>query len=458
MDIDTLYFKLPVALQNLFVSFYGYRLQKRRYGKHYYSFKNQIEKHLDLTAAQLESYQIQKLKETITIAANKIPYYKDLFNQHSVKPEDFQSIEELKKIPILDKEILRQYPERFINSSYPVKSLFTVNTSGTTGKPVKIYCNSNIRQKNYAFFDRFLNQVGIDHKGKRATFGGRLVVSPNKKRPPFWRYSIFQKNLLMSTYHLTDRNIPLYIEKLRKFKPDYIDTYPTSLFLIAKYAHENDISLKGITKAITSSAETLLPQQRKIIEEVFDVNIYDQYGSSEMCVFIAQCKAGRYHIHPDYGIVEFINKDGEPAQPGEEAEMVCTGFINDIMPLIRYKIGDIGLYTLDTCICGSSFPLLAELAGRMDDYIVTPDGKKVSRIGRVFYNFPVKEVQYIQREKSTLEVHIIKDENYTEKHEKEAKTELRKRLGTEIALIFNYVDNIERSSNGKLKTVISYVK
>jgi phenylacetate-CoA ligase len=455
MNLNNLYFLLPAFIQNILISLYGFKIKLTRHAGNYANYKDEFKENLKLNKDELEKYQLRMLRKSIENAVNNVPYYSDLFNVNNIKADDIKSVKDLCKIPILDKAPLKSNPEKFINKTFNKNSLFTVSTSGTTGTPLSIYCNSDVRQKNYAFFDRFLDQVGIKHNGKRATFGGRVVCKSTQKKPPFGRYSFFQKNLLMSTYHLSENNIPSYINKLRDFKPDYIDAYPSALYVLSKYAFDNNISLKGVTNAITTSAEALTSEHRRIIEDVFDVPIYDQYGSSEMCVFIAQCNHGKYHLHSDYSYVEFIKENGEVAKAGEEAELICTGFINPVMPLIRYRIGDLAVYSDEKCECGSNFPVIQELLGRKDDFIVTPDGRKISRLGRVFYDFPVKEVQYIQRKLNALEIYIIKDENYTNDHEKKAILELQKRLGTEIALEFIYVSSIERSLHGKFKTIIS---
>ena len=216
--------------------------------------------------------------------------------------------------------------------------------------------------------------------------------------------------------------------------------------------------MKNVTKGITTSAETLYSWQRKIIEKAFGVPVIDQYGSAEMCNFVAQCHLGRYHIHSDYALIEFLREDGTPADPGEEAEIVCTGFINPVMPLIRYRIGDYGILSDIPCKCGSPFPVMEKILGRMDDIIITPDGRKVGRLSPVLKGFPIKESQYIQKKIDELEVLIVKDKHYDKNTESEVVKELEKRLGTSLKIRVKYVSCIQREKGGKLRTVISYIK
>jgi phenylacetate-CoA ligase len=458
MNLDNYYFLAPVWLQNLLISLYGLKLKQIRYGKNYSPVFKQIKTHLKFSQDDLLAYQIQQLRKILISSSQYVPYYRQIFNDQGITAQDIQTLADLKKIPILNKDTLRKNWQQFIDQRFKKKYLVTVHTSGTTGSPLTIFCTPEIRQRNYAFFDRFLEDVGIPYKGRRATMGGRVIMHPDYMKPPFWRYSCFQKNLLLSIFHLTDTSIPTYVEKLKRFKPDYLDAYPTSLYVLSKFALDHHIDLSEMAKGITTSAEKLQPEHRKIIESVFKLSIYDQYGSAEMCIFVAQCKKGKYHIHSDYGIIEFLTEEGQPAKPGETAELICTGLINPVMPMIRYRIGDWGVLSSSGCDCGSSFPVMDEIIGRSDDFIITPDGRKVSRMGRVFYDYPVQQVQYIQRSVDSLDVYIVKGNGFSQASEEKAYAELRKRLGAEIAIQLHFVDHIVREPNGKFKSVISHIK
>lgn len=455
---ETLLLKLPPLLQNIILSFYGRQLVRRRYGGDYEEYLKEACFRLDFNGQQMKEYADKRLMKIVTDAASYVPYYRKLFHENNINPKDIKTVDDLERIPLLVKKEIRENIDQFIDERFDKKKLLCIHTTGTTSTPLNIYCDESSRQRNYAYYERFLMQNGLRSRSERATLGGRIILKPDQEKPPFWRYSYFQKNLLFSSYHLKDQNIPSYIEKLISFKPDYIDSYPSSLFTIANYAKKNNIDLRGITKGITTSAETLFPEQRDVIEGVFGVSVADQYGAAEMCVFVGQCRHGSYHIHSDYSIVEFLRQDGSKANLGEEAEIFCTGFINPIMPLIRYRIGDRGVLGGDYCTCGSVFPVMEKLLGRIDDVILTPDGRKIGRLSPVLKGFPIKEAQYVQKNINLVTVFIIKDMGYEEKTEKDIVLELRKRLGNEINITIQYVNEISRSSGGKLKNIISEIQ
>ncbi|OGR06963.1 MAG: hypothetical protein A2511_17250 [Deltaproteobacteria bacterium RIFOXYD12_FULL_50_9] len=452
---ETLYSKIPVWAQNTLISLYGLKLNMTRYSGNYPVYYRDVMGQLKFDRAQLDSFIQENLKKIIHEAAHNVPYYREMFKSARINADLICSPQDLKRVPLLNKSKLRENPALFFNERYKKSKYHIIHTTGTTSTPLNVFCNADIRQLNFAYFDRFLASVGINHHGRRATLWGRLVVPSSQTKAPFWRYSVFSKNLLMSSYHLSKTNLPSYIAKLREFHPDYIDAYPSSIYAIAQYANENNISLHDITKGITTSAETLFPEQREAIEKAFGIPVYDQYGCAEMSVFVGQCKAGRYHIHEDYGIVEVLREDGSPAQPGEEGEIVCTGFINPIMPLIRYRIGDMAVLSDMACPCGSPFQVIDKIVGRMDDVIITPDGRRIGRLSPVMKGLPVKEVQYVQHVYNQIEVLIVRDDSFTIETEQAILAELQKRIGIEMQITIRYVDSIVRGPRGKFRNIIS---
>src|SRR5262249_21305312 len=157
-------------------------------------------------------------------------------------------------------------------------------------------------------------------------------------------------------------------------------------------------------KAIITSAETLTAAQRELIEGVFGTRCFDQYGCTEQSLFVSQCEHGTYHTHPEYGIVEIL-RDGAPARVGESGEVVCTSFTNDAFPLLRYRLGDLAAFGDEDCRCGRAFPVLERIIGRLDDVLVTPDGRQIGRLDPVFKGRrTIREAQVVQETESEVTV------------------------------------------------------
>jgi phenylacetate-CoA ligase len=455
---ESLLYALPVSLQNVALSLYGITLLRNRHGGHYKRYYQEALARIQFDRDKLDEYETEIFRSMLKHAVKCVPYYRELHRQSRFPIEEVKSVADVRCLPLLEKNDLRVNPEQFVDERRNLKDLTLISTTGTTGTPLRIYCDANVRQRNYAFHDRFLTMSSIDKQGLRATIGGRIIVPSAERRPPFWRYSYFQNNVLFSSYHLNEGTIRQYIEKLRALRPEQIDTYPSSIYSIASYAKEHGISLRGIAKAIVTSGETLFDDQKALVEEQFGVTVFDQYGSAEMSVFVTSCAQGAYHAHSDYGILEILNSQHEPAKAGEEGEIVCTGFINDVMPLIRYRIGDRAVATDRKCSCGSPLPTVGRVLGRDDDVIRTPRGDRVGRLSPVLKGFPVKEAQYVQERLDEVKVVVVRDTSYGPSDEARLVVELRKRLGIEIGIKFEYVERIERGKGGKLKSIVSRLK
>jgi len=350
---DKIYRKAPVFFQNVMVSAYGFHLYHLRYGGRCRQYAGRLMETQWHDAEALKALALRSMRDLLIFAGSKVPYYRALFKKIHFQPDRFRDFEDLKKIPLLDKETVRRDPLRFVAEG--MGRLSTLSTSGTTGKPMLIYCNRDALRRNYAFFHRVAAWNKIHLGVRRATFGARLLIPRSQIRPPFWRYNIRENNLYFSMYQMNDEHLPAYYERLRAFGPVEIRTYPSCLYVFAKFLEDN--GLTGIRpRVIVTSAETLFDHQRALFEKVFDCPVRDQYGSAELALFISQCEEGTYHVHPEYGHVEIL-RNGEPAPPGVPGEIVCTAWINRVMPLIRYRQGDtVRLSEKTRAGAGVSFP------------------------------------------------------------------------------------------------------
>jgi phenylacetate-CoA ligase len=284
-------------------------------------------------------------------------------------------------------------------------------------------------------------------------FAGRLLMPPNPKRPVYWRWNWAANTVLFSSYHLSPDTMPLYAGALERFQPDLIDTYPSSLVPLARFLdREGRTTIRP--RAIITSSETLLPQDRALIERAFRCRVYDHYGAAEMAAFISQCERGCYHVNPEFGIVEVVVGE-RPALPGETGEMVATSFVNPVMPLIRYVTGDLAVAGQGECGCGRAFPVVDRVIGRADDVVVTPDGRRVGRLDPVFKAIDnVYETRIVQDAADHLRVEVVPTVGFAAAERERLVAELRARVGPSMGIEVVEVVAIPRTARGKLQTVV----
>jgi len=455
---DTFYNLSPIFLQNMLISAYGLKLKHTRYGGIFNASYQAAKQSYTFAPGEIAELQNASLLNIVNAATQCTPYYIETIR---AKSSELSSIttETLKDyFPVLDKDSVKNNPSAFYNFTVDKKQLKFINTSGTTGTPLNIAVTNTDIQKNYAFYARLLDIAGGSREQRSITFAGRMFIPPKQLKPPFWRYNIFNNDLLMSSYRLSESTISNYLHAMEKWKPAYIDAYPSAIYTIAKYIIDNNIRITEKPTAIITSSETLIDGHRHIIEQAFGCKVFDHYGCAEMAAFITQCAFGNYHINQDYGIVEILDKNGRPANVGEIGEIVCTGFINHTMPLIRYRIGDSAILSDTICKCGCAFPVIERIEGRTDDLITAPDGRKIGRLDPLFKGLSgIKETQIIQTSLDAITLLLVKDTTYTDETAQILIQRLKERIGEGFNIRTEFVDHIERTASGKFRSVISRV-
>lgn len=430
----------------------GYFQKILRRGPLFERLLQELEENEKLSYEQLIALQNQKLRSTICHAYQTVPYYRQLFDELAINPKAIQTSEDLKALPIISKTDLRGKEKQFVSNAIFPK--FKTATSGTTGTPVSLfrdYYSINLehasiwRQKHWGkcMFDELTVSIR-----------GDVVVDPDIIKPPFWKYISSDNMLKMSSYHLSDRLLPYYLEKLRSLNSFIIEGYPSNLYRIARYMQlHQELPIK--VKAVFTSCETLLPRQRQVIEEYFG-QVFDHYGQSERVGHISMCEYGNYHYSIDYSLIEFI-----PIGQNDLHRVVGTTFHNKAMPFIRYDTGDFVRISNPnkSCSCGRIFPVIESIEGRIEDYIITPSGKWIGAMGRVLLNVNnIIEAQIIQEKLDFIRVLIVTTENFTVQDEKVLLNNIQQRIGSEIKIAIEKTDKIQRTKRGKLKITISLLK
>ncbi len=375
------YASLPTPLQHLATAAYGLRLRRLRYGGVYQTARAELAASERWGADRIAELQDRRLRETVQHAFRTTRFWPELGRNLGVDPSGIRGVGDLRRLPLLEKATLAERSDDLRAAGVPRTE--TYYTSGTTGTALAVPIDAASRQRNYAFFARALAWAGVEH-ARSATFAGRPIVASTTAQPGcVWRWNPALRNRLFSSYHISAANAPAYARALVAFAPDFIDSYPSAISMLAALLRELGLPAPR-PRAVITSSETLLDEQRALVSEVFGARCFDQYGCTEQAVYVTQCESGAYHVHPEYGIVEILDANGRPAPPGALGEIVCTSFTNAAFPLLRYRIGDVAAFGGESCGCGRAFPVIEQLGGRLDDLILTPDGRRVGRLDPVF--------------------------------------------------------------------------
>ena len=457
--LESVYNASPAFLQNLFVTGYGLKIYRREYGSEFKCKLAEFEKQQWYSKEELLNYQAEKLQALIKHAYDKVPYYRRIMDERKLTPGDFHAVGDLHKLPVLTRDDVKDNLEALTALGYSHSELVHGHTSGTTGSPLQFYYDREVcliknvtdwRQKSWG---------GVKPGDRIAFFLGRVIVPPERKKPPFWRTNYLLNHMFFSSFHLSKENIDTYVKKLEEWGPVALEGYPSTAYIIAKFLLSKNRTLP--LKAVFTSSETLFPQQREAIEKAFDCRLFDFYGMAERVVFATECDAHRgHHLNDDFGITEIADADGAPVSSGEMGRIVATGLHNYAMPLIRYQTSDVTAIDPEPCSCGRSFPLMSDVTTKAEDIVTTPDGRLVSSSILTHPFKPlhsVAESQIVQEDREHIVVKIIRLPSYTDADTEHLVTELRKRLGEEMQISVEFVESIPRTKAGKFRWVVSKV-
>ena len=459
MKLESVYGALPIPLQNLACTWAGRKRARARFTPYFYDLLDQWSETGMSSTESLREIQQDRLIGLVGRARRVVPHYRAM---ELVEPEPGLDAADgidaiLSMFPVLEKSDYRDAPESFIASDIPRGRLMQGRTSGTTGSALPLWYTAETLAEEYAAVWRLRRWQGVDIDDPHFSFGGQLVVPVQQDRPPFWRRNAWGGQTLFSLYHMTKGNLPAYIEAMHELPAVYVQGYPSSLHLLGRAMLESGRSLPaGKIKAIFPSSESLLAFQREVIEEAFAAPIFDRYGTSEFVVSMTGCALGRLHLDMEFGIVEVeIQEETEDYVRGP---LLVTGLGNAATPFIRYRIGDVGTRSKHACACGRPGDVFLDVDGRVEDYVVTPDGRWVGRLDHVFKDqLDIAEAQILQDDADSIEVRVVPRASFDARSELGLRKEIHSRLGDEIRIDLRCVDEIPREANGKFRAVKSTV-
>lgn len=406
---------------------------------------------------EINNYQLKKLSKIIKHAREYIPYYSKAFHGLEFNEPDLEDA--YSNYPTLTKIDVRNNLDTLSPSKIP--TLITKKTSGgSTGQAVIVLKDRNSTASQRALMYRGYRWAGIDVGDKQIRFWGIPIGVTSKVKYKLIDY--FMNRIRLSAFSFKEEELFKYYRKIIRFDPDYFYGYTSMLYEFGQFVKNKNLDgeLIGL-KAIISTSEVLYAAQKSLLEKVFNCRVYNEYGCGEFGPVAFECEQGNMHINSENIYLEIL-QDGKPVKPGEPGEIVLTELNNYAMPLIRYRMGDIGIISNDKCSCGRGLPILKKITGRALDFIVGSNGGKVHG---EYFNYlmeeiqdkekAIKQFQIVQKVKGEIEFHIVKDVNFSDKTLRYIERQLSHILGDDMRIKYIYNDEIKRLPSGKLRLVVS---
>lgn len=449
---------LPVALQSAIVNHYGRRTYRRRFGPEFERLSVFLEESERYEPDRLRAYQEERLGLIVRHAYETVPYYRDVMDRRRLKPSDVRTLADLHRLPVLTRSEVIANRDR-LRSRTVRRGLRKVMSSGTVGIPVTVWWDRGVDIMNNASTWRVRRWAGVPRDRRAATLFGRPVVPTRQKDPPFWRHNRAWNTLMLSCNHLYPANLALYVQKLREERIETLNAYPSSAYILARFLESRDDYVP--LRAVFLTGEPYLPSERRLIEERFQTKAFDSYGLAERVVYTSECERhDGHHMFSEYGITELIDGDDNPVSPGSLARIVSTSLHNMAMPLIRYDVGDTGITRERPCDCGRGLPMLESVTTRAEDILVLPDGRMVPPVtaGRAFWGIDgLKRGQLVQHRPDEIIARAALDRELSALEESEMRAYFLRRLGPDVRIVIERVDEIPLTATGKYRRVVSTV-
>jgi phenylacetate-CoA ligase len=446
-----LYFKSPLWAQEVFLSMMAQARKWLREGAAFERELADVTRTAALDHDALQALQLARMQAVVSHAIQHVPYYRQIAKDLGLAHDFVQSLADIEKLPFLTKSIVFNQGNNML-SEVAKGPRFSATTSGTTGMPMTAYRDLHAINRENAFVWRCMMWAGLHPGEPRVWIRGDKIVAPTQVKPPFWRYVKADNMLMMSSYHLSDASATGYIDAIERMDPVVIQGYPSAVLLLARYMLSTGRTYKGKRlRSVVTSSETVTTEHRELVQRAFGCKIIDWYGCMERMLAIGNCEHGTYHVMSDYSHVEFL-----PQDDGTH-EVVGTGFDNQLMPFIRYRLGD-SVVLGDPkyrCKCGRAFPVVEQIIGRVEDYVLTPSGRKVFMMSNMLDNLTgVLEGQIRQDEHGAIKVLLVPAPGHGPVKVDEVVKCAQTMLGTDMRVDVQEVQEIPRTRNGKVRVVV----
>jgi phenylacetate-CoA ligase len=454
---DRVYPRLPVWAQNAACGVYGLREARVRFGR---DFRERLDRLTEMdgwSAADIAAYQDEQVRALVKHAYDSVPFYRERMRSAGLTPDDVRGRADLPKLPILTKEDVRANLPRLVSERVDRKRLIHRHTSGTTGKALDFYSSRASIAFQWAVWWRHRRRFGVEPGALSANFTGKLVVPMEQRRPPYWRWNRPMNQALLNMQHVTPDKAPAIAAFLDRHPFVLYTGYPSIVHALAATALELGIELHSRPKLVITGAENVLDFQRRDIAAWTGALLTDQYGFSEGCGNASHCTELRYHEDWEFGVLECVDPQTLP-DGRVRGRLVCTGFACPEFPFLRYEVGDTAVWAPpgERCACGRHSAVIDRIEGRMDDYVVTPEGGRIMRFDYLFKDTPmVRESQVVQDRPGAITLRLVRRPGYGTGEEAYLRGEVARWISPLLDVEFEYVDEIPREASGKFRAVLS---
>ena len=409
--------------------------------------------------------QAERLSRILAHATTRVPFYIDRGKPISPEILARDPLRSLASLPILEKTDLR---ENLADLTCEMgRGTFRDSSGGSTGEPVTVVKDKVFLGASLAAGQLFYEWAGVS-RGERLVklWGAARDLNAGTKMGR-WLGELVYNRRTLNAFEMSAETMRDYVERLSEFRPACLEGYADALYELAKFTAGNDLSIPS-PRAIISSASTLHPHMRSLIEDTFGASVFDRYGGREAGGMAGEC-GGRegLHVFGDTVVLEVVDDSGHEVGEGEEGDVLVTTLWNYTMPLIRYRVGDRAIRGPNGCSCGRPYPLLKRIVGRGGASFPRPGGGAVVPeffihvIGVECNDGSIARFQVVQESMDRIVVRVVlkSGASVISSHLQERITaRIHDAMGEDCDVRFSIEENIAPTPTGKYIYTVSLVE
>jgi phenylacetate-CoA ligase len=405
---------------------------------------------------RIEALQLERLRAFLDRIDGTVPYYTRLFREARFEPAQLQDVTDLRVLPFLTKSAIRANTDQL--KSTATKRLIRYNTGGSSGEPLVFFMGPGRVDHDVAAKWRATRWWGVDIGDVEVVLWGSPVELGKQDRLRAIRDRVFRSHLLPA-FQMSDERMDRYLDTVLRLRPKMLFGYASALALLARHARGRGRDMRGAAVQVAfATGETLYPEQRREIEEVFGAPVANGYGARDAGFIAHECAEHTLHLSSEHVIVELVGPSGEPVAPGDMGEIIVTHMATEDFPFVRYRTGDMARMSTASCRCGRALPAFAEVLGRSTDFIRTADGNVMHALALIYEvrDKPgVRAFKFVQNEDLSLELLVAAGPEFDAAVEDSVRRGLEKRMGAATSLTLRRVDDIPPEKSGKYRYVVS---
>ncbi len=428
-------------------------------GKHFRANQKWLRDAQWWSAERAREYQLDRLRSIIELAYERTTYYRGVFDRAGFHPGDLRSLEDMNRLPTIDKATVYENLPDMCTMDVAAGNVDYVSTGGSSQIQLHFYINASRSSVEYAYLAVGWERAGYRMGTPMAILRGRTVSAT--RNGFHYEYDPLLRHHYYSSFHMTDDDIRRYLEHIGTLGPCVLHVYPSTAYAMAKLLLETGQRGPENVHGILLESENVYPDQDETIERAFGVRTFSSYGHSEKLVLACQCESSkRYHVWPTYGFFELLDEQGTPVTvSGKEGEIVGTGFINTVVPFIRYRTGDYASYVGKSCgACGREHIVIENINGRCPRTgLLAVDGSLVSLAAMIVHDDTfrnVREYQFHQSSPGKATLHVVPGGSLDEKEQRRIVTNLNDMLQGQVVLDIEVRPALTKTVSGKQLRVI----